>query len=72
MSGEEKNEWIEHYGDRCPVEGRTLLDVRYRCGAEQRVRALWATPEWRNGEQRFWATSDRHPNDIIAYRVVQQ
>lgn len=65
------SEWTEHTGDICPFEGGTLLDVRYRDGGEQRVRAKWATTEWRNGESRFWNTSDRHHSDIIAYRVVQ-
>lgn len=64
--------WITHTGDRCPVPGGTLIDVRYRCGGEQRVHALRLTRDWRNGEARFWVTSDGHANDIVAYRPVDE
>lgn len=62
------SDWIEWNGGRCPVEAGTLTDVRYRDGGEKRVRALWATTEWRAGEARFW-TNDGHHSDIIAYRL---
>ena len=65
------NPWIEWFGNRCPLETGTVIDVKRRCGAvDSGLAAGVPTNNWRDADHRFWVTSDNHANDIIAYRVV--
>lgn len=67
----EENPWIEHAGDKCPVEAGTIVDARYRDGSPKfGLVALEITSGWRDASARFWVTSDRRHSDIIAYRIV--
>lgn len=61
------NEWIEHDGGECPVDGETLVDVKLKDGAillitkASDLRWKWVTEPYMNKY-----------NDIIAYRLSKE
>lgn len=64
------NRWIDWHGGLCPVPYGTLVDIRYRDGAERsRLPAGAPTRNWRDADARFWV-KDNHHSDIVAYRLA--
>ncbi len=62
--------WIEWKGGECPVPKGTLIDVRYRDGAEKsNIPALYIK-DGRDASESFWE-NDAMAEDIIAYRVTK-
>lgn len=61
-------DWIKHDGKGMPVDGNTLVTVRFRDGREEKehLNAFWWSPI--AGSRDHW-THTGHPADIIAYRV---
>lgn len=58
------SEWIEHRGLTCPVDGKTMVQVRIRCRTERDVEQQKPQPaEW----WKRW-THNGGPGDIVAWR----
>lgn len=68
----EEGKWIEWAGGECPVDGATLVDVKFRGHGALLNRYAW---EHDDAIKTFscWHHSRSEPDsaDIIAYRVVQ-
>lgn len=63
--------WIEWQGGECPVPKGTMIDVRFRDGAQRdNIPALEILTETREASEAFW-DDDGMENDIIAYRVLK-
>lgn len=60
VEGGKPGEWIERHAGPCPVDGATLVDVKFICG-KGRTKTKARSLEW--GED--------GPGTIVAYRVVQ-
>ena len=56
------DDWIPHYGRKCPVYGDTLVDVKFRDGE-----TIFNIPADIVG----WYSRTNHPGNIVAYRVVK-
>ncbi len=57
------NDWTPHHGGDCPVEGETMVEVKWN--GEGFVSPATEAKEYR------WSHSGDENDDIIAYRVVQ-
>lgn len=56
-------EWIDFDGERCPVDGKTMVLVRFRFNNQETARPMRADKfSWR----RHWPVNS---GDIIAYAV---
>lgn len=68
----ENGEWIEHDGKGMPVDGETMVQVRYRDGLEGSIlRADFLDDE--NPARSNWWYSEVGPyEDITHYRIVSE
>lgn len=66
------SDWIEHDGTGMPVDGDTLVLVKFRDWDEDKKPTV--ASYWHNENHRFsnWCHAGlrRHPAEIVAYRIV--
>jgi hypothetical protein len=65
------SEWVEWAGGECPVARTSLVQVRMRDGATEKVRTAgyWCRTD---DDRDYWVHEPLdHNNDIIAYRMVR-
>jgi hypothetical protein len=67
MASAAATDWIDHDGGPCPVDPKTIVDVRDRAGIEV---CGFEAAVWSIGND-WWAGEASDPGDnIVAYRVV--
>lgn len=64
LTGTGVDGWIDWPGGECPVEGSTLVEVKYRNELPYHIKGINAAGKWN------WRHDD-HNGDIIAYRLHQ-
>lgn len=64
--------WVEHDGGEMPVDGETVVIVRFRDGRQEEIReqmrAVWWSPI--AGSRDHWKSTGAG-SDIVAYRIVE-
>lgn len=65
----DKDAWIPHKGNKCPVQKDTLIDIKHRDGTERHgVLALVScNDDWCDADEEYWLNLD-DGCDIVAWR----
>lgn len=66
--------WIKHDGRGLPIEGSTIVFVRWRDGKDDSHEAQGETAEsWTRGKCNWWLWSEGSKNalDIVAFKIAR-